>query len=389
MIVVRRGAIALALMAAAVAGCGGKKDKQQPAALKGSVTVGVLAPASGALQARGADLTDGAKLAVEELNAKGGVLGRKVELGLVDDACEPYIAYEGAKSFMTAGADVIGVIGGACDEAAAREIPTLDSTGKPFLVTSATADELVGQEAQSTFLMNGTVYQQALSSVFWMNYEEVERLAVVQDDSAESKSIAKQAVGLLDGQPKLVSLQTLEPKGPKLSTLAKATIASKPDFVLWTGGAQEGGELIKALRAAGYDGKFTATARSESPEFLSAAGEAGEGAIVMATSSPQNTPTAKTFRAAFTARFKRDPGFDAQQAYDSVRTIAHAANKAKSLDGAKLVAKITELDPQFVNSLGVVRFANDHTLLYDNRVILKVKDGKFTWDRSLRTDSLG
>lgn len=386
---VRRGAIALALMATVVTGCGDKKDKQQPAALKGTVTVGVLAPASGALQARGADLTDGAKLAVEQLNRTGGVLGRKVELELVDDACEPYIAYEGAKSFMTAGADVIGVVGGACDEAAAREIPTLDSTGKPFLVTSATADDLVGAEPQSTFLMNGTVYQQALSSVFWMNYEEVTRLAVVQDASAESKSIAKQAIGLLEGQPKLVSLQTLEPKGPKVGTLAKAAIAAKPDLVLWTGGAQQGGELVKALRAAGFEGKFTATAKSEAPEFLSAAGAAGEGATVMATSSPQNTPTAKPFREAFTAKYQRDPGFDAQQAYDSVRTIAHAANKAKSLDGAKMVAKMTELDPQFVNSLGVVRFARDHTLLYDNRVILKVKDGKFTWDRSLRTDSLG
>jgi branched-chain amino acid transport system substrate-binding protein len=37
----------------------------------------------------------------------------------------------------------------------------------------------------------------------------------------------------------------------------------------------------------------------------------------------------------------------------------------------------------------VVRFAHDHTLLYDNRVILKVKNGAFTWERSLRTDSLG
>ncbi len=152
-------------------------------------------------------------------------------------------------------------------------------------------------------------------------------------------------------------------------------------------------EIARIMRdrscAAGFAGKFTATAKSEAPEFLSAAGDAGEGATVMATSSPQNTPTAKPFREAFTARYKRDPGFDAQQAYDSVRTIAHAANKAKSLDGAKMVAKMTELDPQFVNSLGVVRFARDHTLLYDNRVILKVKDGTFTWDRSLRTDSLG
>ncbi|MDA0182604.1 branched-chain amino acid ABC transporter substrate-binding protein [Solirubrobacter phytolaccae] len=386
----RRSAIALALMAAVVvAGCGDKKDKPEAAQLKGAVAIGVLAPTSGTQSARGADLIDGAKLAAGELNAKGGVLGHKVELQPVDDACEPYIAYESAKTFVTDGGGAIGVIGGVCDEVAEREVSTVDATEKPFLVTSATADGIVSEKTPFTFQMNGTLYQQALSSVFWMNYEETERLAVVQDESAESKSIAKQAIGLLEGQPKLVSLQTVEPKGPKVKTIAKAAIAAKPDLVLWTGSAQGGGELVAALREAGFKGKFTATAASEAPEFLSAAGPAGEGATVMATGSPQNTPTAETFRAAFKAKFNREPGFDAQQAYDAVQVLAHAANRAKSTDSAKMVAKLTELDPKFSNALGVVRFAPDHTLLYDNRVILKVKDGKFTWDRSLRTDSLG
>jgi branched-chain amino acid transport system substrate-binding protein len=49
---------------------------------------------------------------------------------------------------------------------------------------------------------------------------------------------------------------------------------------------------------------------------------------------------------------------------------------------------MTTIDPGFTNSLGVVRFAADHRLLYDNRVILKVKGGAITWERSLRTDAL-
>jgi branched-chain amino acid transport system substrate-binding protein len=98
---------------------------------------------------------------------------------------------------------------------------------------------------------------------------------------------------------------------------------------------------------------------------------------------------AQKWGASFQARYKHKPGFDAQQAYDSVRTIAHAIQKAKTTEGPKVVKSLTTLDQKFVNSLGVVRFAHDHTLLYDNRVILKVKNGAFTWERSLRTDSLG
>ena len=50
---------------------------------------------------------------------------------------------------------------------------------------------------------------------------------------------------------------------------------------------RKGGELVKALRAAGYKGKFTATAQSESPEFLTAAGAAGDDATIMATARPR------------------------------------------------------------------------------------------------------
>jgi branched-chain amino acid transport system substrate-binding protein len=389
--VVRNGAIALAVVAGlVVAGCGGGDKKAETPELKGAITFGVLAPVEqqGELGARAKDLTDGAQLAVDEINGKGGVLGKKLELQVVDDACDAQVAYEAAKTFMS-DSEVSGVIGGMCDAAAEREVPTIDATGIPFLVTSATADDLVNEDSQSSFLMNGTVYQQALSSVFWMNYRQAQRLAVVQDDSAESKSIARQAIGLVEGAPKLVSLQTVEPGGQDMKTIAAAAVAAKPNFILWTGAPAAGGELVKALRAAKYKGTFSATAASESPDFLSSAGTAAEGAYVTATSTAKNTPMAQPWAATFQGRYQREPGFEAQQAYDSVRTIAHAIQKAKTTEGAKVVKSMTALDPDFVNSLGVVRFAHDHTLLYDNRVVLKVKKGAFTWERSLRTDSLG
>jgi branched-chain amino acid transport system substrate-binding protein len=394
LIVVRKGAIAaLAVIGlAAVGGCGGSKKQGDTPELKGTLSLGVLAPVQrqGELGVRAKDLTDGAQMAVDELNAKGGVLGKKLELSVVDDACDPSVAYEAAKTFISDGDDATaGVIGGMCDAAAEREVGVVDSTGIPFLVTSATQNGLVSEDLQSTFMMNGTVYQQGLSSVFWMNYKEAQRLAVLQDDSAQSKALAREAIGLIDKTPKLVSLQTVEPGGPGLKTIAAAAVASKPNFILWTGGAERGGALVKALRAAGFKGTFTATAASESPEFLSAAGAAGDGAYVMATATAQNTPMAKPWDEAFKSRYRRDPGFDAQQAYDSVRTIAHAIQKAKTAAGPQVVQQLTTLDQDLVNSLGVVRFAHDHTLLYDNRVILKVKNGAFTWERSLRTDSLG
>jgi branched-chain amino acid transport system substrate-binding protein len=391
-IVVRRGAIALALMAGvAVAGCGGKK-KDEKAELKGSVTFGVLAPTArqGEIGVRGKDLVDGANQAVAEINAKGGVMGRKLQLEVVDDACDAQVAYEAAKAFVSDSSGVAGVLGAMCDEVADREIPVVDATGLPFLVTGSTDDSHVTKDLQAAYWMTGTNYQQALSAVFWLNYQEATRVAVLQDDSPGSKDLAQQTIGLIADAPKVVSLQTIEPDGPKLSTIAKAAVLSKPNHVLWTGAPAAGGELLAALRKAGYKGHFTATAASEDPAFLAAAGAAGEGAYVMATGRPANIelPGNQKWRASFEARYKRKPLFEAQQGYDSVRVLEHAIERAKSTDGPAMVKAMTTIDPSFTNSLGVVRFAEDHRLLYDNRVILKVKGGAFTWERSLRTDAL-
>ncbi len=387
-----QGRIALTVLAVAgaAAGCGGSGKKSAGApALHGQVTLGVLAPVehAGPLGARGRDLQDGASLAARQINAKGGVLGHRLELNVVDDACQPQVAYEAAKA-LGEGSGVAGVVGGMCDDAAEREVPVIDASGLPFLVTSANRGDLVSQDAQSTFLMNGTPYQEALSAVFWMNYRRAQKLAVVSDGSPDAQALVKNVISLVDEAPRVVSLQTAKP-GADLDVIAKAAIAAKPNFVYWAGAAATGGALVKALHANGYTGTFTASAESESPAFLQAAGPHGaDGAFVTATATAENTPTAADFLAAFKAAYHRPPGFDALQAYDSVRALAHAIDKARSTDNQKVLASLNQLDVNFTNFLGVVRFARDHTLLYDNRVILEVSDGAFTWNRSLRTDSL-
>src|SRR3954465_6162365 len=98
-----RRALCLVAVTAVAAGCGGGKKSGETPRLKGSVTLGVLAPVErvGELGARAKDLTDGANLAADEINAGGGVLGRKLTLEVVDDACSAPVAYEAAKAFLS------------------------------------------------------------------------------------------------------------------------------------------------------------------------------------------------------------------------------------------------------------------------------------------------
>ena len=170
---------------------------------------------------------------------------------------------------------------------------------------------------------------------------------------------------------------------------AKAALASRPDFVFWTGSAAGGGALARALHELGFKGTFTASAASESSEFLAAAGPDGaERAFVTATAAPRNLPAADAWRARFRAAYGREPGLDALQAYDAVRALAQGARQANDTSAARIAAQLPRLNSTLKTFIGPIRLASDHTLVYDNRVILVVRHGAFAWERSLRTDAL-
>jgi branched-chain amino acid transport system substrate-binding protein len=349
---------------------------------KENLTIGVLAPVG---EARGRDLVAGAELAATEINRDGGVLGRRIELEVLDDACSPGAGARAADSLLDD--DVAGVVGGACDGATAREVSTVDRAGIPFLVTTANGADLV-RGVRHAYLLNGTLHQQAFSASYWMNYRRAQRLAIVGDESPGAQTLARETVSAIDRVPRLVSLQKVPSRKRDLRLEAKAALHAHPDFVFWAGSAAAGGALVKALRGLGFTGTFTASAASESPAFLRAAGDAAEGAFVTATAAPKNIPGAASWRARFRAAKGHEPRLEALQAYDGVRALAQAARQAGGTSGAAVADELPDLDPKLTTFIGPIRLARDHTLLYDNRVILVVRNGSFEWERSLRTDTL-
>ena len=140
---------ALMLLALGLSGCGLLGGDDKPAASKppaapagfrpGQVAFGVLAPLSGPQSQRGTDLVDGAKLAMADLNVRGGVIGQKVALVTHDDGCTAAAGRESARALD--GSEVAGALGGICASAARSAARTLD-TGLPFLVTSANAPSI-------------------------------------------------------------------------------------------------------------------------------------------------------------------------------------------------------------------------------------------------------
>jgi branched-chain amino acid transport system substrate-binding protein len=386
--------IAGALAVLVLAGCGGSgKPKATPTPAKlanggyvpGDVVFGVLAPTSGTHAERGRDLVDGAQMAIAELNVRGGVNGHKAALVTYDDGCDPKTA--GTSALRLKDSKAAGVVGGVCEGATGEAARTLGSA-VPFLITSANAPGLVSARRTPTaYLTNGTPYQSALATAHWFVYQRAQQLAIVTQDDRASKFLGDQVHKLSAPVPHPTTRQTVPAGTTDWAKYAKSALSGNPDTVYWAGPAAEGGALVKALRDAGYQGTFVASAQAESPEFLAAAGAAGEGAIVIAPATPQQLPAASKWTQTFTTRYKHAPGFDALQAYEGVRALAQAVTQSGKVDRARNSDELAVLDGTYKTLLGDagLSFSTDHTIKYDNNIALKVDGGKFAVANTLRS----
>ncbi len=319
----------------------------------GPIKLGMLAPFSGSEAAFGDYMKFGAQLAIDEVNADGGVAGRDLELVTEDDACDATASVAAAQKLVTAG--VKGSVGGYCSGATLPTLPIFADAGIPMVIPAANSNELVGQGA---FMINGTGTQQAEAAVTWINKEGAKNVVIIDDNEAYPKdladSIEKQATGLT------VAREHVNPDEKDFSAAVNSVLGKSPDFVVWTGYYQAGGLLIKQLRAAGYAGPILVGDGSVDAQLSAIAGaDAMTGVVGTFTRTPDMLENG----AQWIEDYKKvsggkDPGPYSIQTYEAVKTIAEAMNVAEGTDYDKVVAGLKGLK-DFPLLTGNLTFADD------------------------------
>ncbi|GII87583.1 branched chain amino acid ABC transporter substrate-binding protein [Sphaerisporangium siamense] len=378
----------LAAVTLLTAGCGqgilGDQSSAGGGGNEGPITLGMLIPQSGSEAAIGPYMQNAAQLAVDEINAKGGVLGRKLQLKVADDACDAQTAVSGANKLVTEGVKVS--VGGYCSGATLPTLPVFGKANIPMIIPAANSQELVDQHLKHVFLINGTGTQQATAAMAWMTKQGAKSVALVHDNTSYSKDIAVRTQNLLDeaGGAETAILEAVTPKESDYSANIHNILAKKPDFVYWTGYFQEGGLITRQLRQAGYTGKIMVGDGSVSEKLADiAGGEAAEGVYATMTQTPDTLQGAEGWIDAYKKKFGAAPGPYSNQAYDGVRLAAEALTKAGSTDSAKVIAALEAIDG-FQMFSGPLKFTPDHTLATGGFQILVVKDGKFALQDALK-----
>ena len=373
---------AAATLALGLSACGGSlKDSGSSSGGAGDTTgdikLGMLAPMSGSSAAIGPYMKNGAQLAVDEINAAGGVEGRKLSLQVEDDACDPKTAAAAAAKLVTAGINIS--VGGYCSGATLPTLSIFNKANIPMIIPAANSADLVAQKLPNVFLINGTGIQQAQAASDFMKKEGAQAVALVDDNTSYSKDITTRAAENLKTAGVTVATQQSVTAGESdYSGAVTAIINAKSDFVYWTGYYQEGGLIIKQLRAQGYTGKIMVADGSVDKQLIDIAGkDNAQGVFATMTQTPATIPGGDAWIAKYKKAFNTDPGPYSPQAYDAVRVAAEAVRLAKGSTNGEDVIKALQSIDGFPIFSGKLKFTPEHTLTEGGFDILVVKGDDF------------
>jgi branched-chain amino acid transport system substrate-binding protein len=342
-----------------------------------TIKIGVPVPLSGGNAKMGDDISKAATLAVEEWNAKGGVLGRKLEIMAFDDACDAQQSVTAAHKLLDGG--VVAVAGGYCSSAAIPASAVYHDAGVAFVADASSNPKLTDQGFENVFRVIGRDDQQGpYAAGFMMNALKAKRIAIIHDNTLYAKGLADATKAALDGKPgvQVVFFDAVTPGEKDFSAVLTKVKSLNPDVTYYTGYYPEGGLVAKQFKDLGVSGKFMAGDANNDPTFVSEAGPASEGVFVTSTPLPQDQSTAKAFIDRYKKRWNQDPGPYSALEYDAVNVVINAIKQSGSTDHAALVKAIAATK-NYQGATGAINFdkKGDRTsVLYITYII---KGGKF------------
>jgi branched-chain amino acid transport system substrate-binding protein len=243
------------------------------------ILIGQTAGFSGPVAAGVKETTEGAKLYIDAINAKGGIAGQKIELISLDDKFEPKLAAENAQKLIDQNVVALFLNRGTPHTEAI--IPLLDKNGIPLIAPSTGAMVLHQPLKKHVFNVRATYQREAEKAITHLATIGMTRLAVVHvDDSFGLDGLAGAQKGLTAAKLTPAVLEKFDRSKPDFSKIAPAIAQSGAQAVLMIASGSAVVDGIKALRAAGSSAQVVTLSNNASGGFIKSLGENARGVIV-------------------------------------------------------------------------------------------------------------
>ncbi len=306
-------------------------------AMAQDIVVAAAGPMTAGQATFGRQMRDGAEQAVADINAAGGVLGRKLRLEIGDDACDPKQARSVAEKLSGMGVAV--TVGHYCSSSS---IPASDAylDAGVLQITPASTNPLFTDRGMwNTFRTCGRDDQQGgFAAAYLARAFKGKNIAIINDKTTYGKGLADEVKKALNAAGVKEKLNESYNQGDKDFTALVSKLKFNNIDVVYDGGYhQEAGLIVRQMHDQGLKTILMAGDALASREFSSITGPAGEGVLFTFPPDPRKRPTA----AALVKKF-RDKGVDPEgyvlYTYAAYQVWAQAAAKAGSIDPQKVAA---------------------------------------------------
>jgi len=355
-------AVALSVMLAGMAAPAAADD----------VKLGLLVGFTGDMGPWASALNNAAILAVEEINADGGILGNKVVLISEDDQSNVQGAINGARKLVSVDG-VSAIIGPESDPIVSLKDFAKDSK-VPVISTSAGTDALDKMGGTGRFIYrtnaSDTFLGIAQAKVF-LDELGVKELAVMVENSENTMSAANSFIASYErfGGKVLTKVVIAAGQTTYLNELREISKTS-PKFVFLAAGQTTGVSLVKQAYQRGYDWDWWVTTDLQNPDFVAAAGiDAAKGITSMVAGQLDSDKSWQRFSDLYEKKFgeKPEPGFYQAETYDAFIATALAIEAGKSTSGASIDAHLADVATP--DGEKVYSFAEGKKLLAEGKTI--------------------
>jgi len=346
------------------------------------VKIGHVAPLSGAIAHLGKDNENGARMAIEELNAKGVKIGGKaVKLELVaeDDAADPKQGTAAAQKLVDA--KVSGVIGHLNSGTSIPAAKIYSDAGIPQISPSATNPKFTRSGYKTTFRvvaddvhLGGTLGRYAVNNV------KGKSIAVIDDRTAYGQGVAEEfekAVKAAGG--KLVGHEFTTDKASDFMSILTTIKAKKPDVVFFGGMDAVAGPMIRQMKSLGINAKFMGGDGICTSELAKLAGDAmADGQVICAEAGGvegQQKKGMEDFTARYKTRFNADVQLYSPYVYDAVQVMVDAMVRAKSSEPAQYLPELAKASG-YKGVTGTITFDNKGDIKNGALTLFTYKAGK-------------
>jgi branched-chain amino acid transport system substrate-binding protein len=340
-----------------------------------SIKIGLAAVQSGSDAAIGATMLDGAQIAIDEWNAKGGVLGKHIDTISLDDEAKPDKAVNVAQTLVDDGVvAVIGHLNSNCTIPASR----VYNDGKVIQITpGSTNPQYTEQDFPYAFRICGRDDQQGpVMGAFLHDTLKLDKIAILHNKSSYGEGLAKEVKKTFESKGGTVLVyQGIGQDERDFRANLSVINGSGAQGFFWGGMYGQGGPLVVQLRQQGMNIPFGTGDGCFDQTFINTVGANAPNAYLSFGPDYHQIPAAQAFLQKYKDKYHHDEGAYSVYGYDAANVLLTAITQAGSTDPDK-VAAVMKSRP-FDTILGKIEFDQKGDVKSSHYVIWTIKDGKF------------